>query len=86
VSAARHAVSSAEFAHARRKLAAVFGGISPDFVLDSPFVLLGTHAQVAETIAARRQRFGVSYWTVFDELPRRPSAIPDIAKVIASLR
>ena len=45
------------------ELAAVFGGISPEFVLDSPFVLLGTHEQMAETLADRQQRFGVSYWT-----------------------
>ena len=64
----------------------MFGGITPEFVLDSPFVLLGTHEQMAETLAERRQRFGVSYWTVFDELPGRPSTMPDIAKVIALLR
>ena len=68
------------------ELAAVFGGISPEFVLDSPFVLLGTHEQMAETLTDRQQRFGVSYWTVFDELAGRPSTMPDIAKVIALLR
>ncbi len=68
------------------ELAAVFGGISPEFVLDSPFVLLGTHEQMAETLSERQQRFGVSYWTVFDELAGRPSTMPDIAKVIGLLR
>jgi probable F420-dependent oxidoreductase len=68
------------------ELAAAFGGISPEFVLDSPFVLLGTHEQMAETLAERQQRFGVSYWTVFDEWTGRASAMPDIAKVIALLR
>lgn len=68
------------------ELAAAFGGISPQLVLDSPFVLLGTHEQMAETLAERQQRFGVSYWTVFDELAGRPSAMPDIVKVIALLR
>ena len=68
------------------ELAAVFGGITPEFVLDSPFVLLGTHEQMAETLTERQQRFGVSYWTVFDELAGRPSTMPDIAKVIALLR
>ena len=33
------------------ELAATFGGVSPQFVLDSPFVLLGTHEQMAETLA-----------------------------------
>jgi len=68
------------------ELAALFGGVSPEFVLDSPFVLLGTHEQMAEALVARRQQFGVSYWTVFDEWVGRESAMPDIAKVIALLR
>ena len=68
------------------ELAAAFGGVSPDFVLDSPFVLLGTHDQMAEALSARQQRFGISYWTVFDEMSGRASAMPDIAKVIALLR
>ncbi len=68
------------------ELATVFGGIAPEFVLESPFVLLGTHEQMAETLAERQQRFGVSYWTVFDELAGRPSTMPDIAKVISLLR
>ena len=54
-------------------------------LLDSPFILLGTHEQMAEMLTAQK-RFGVSYWTVFDELPGRPSAMADIAKVIALLR
>jgi probable F420-dependent oxidoreductase len=68
------------------ELAAAFGGVSPEFVLDSPFVLLGTYEQMAEALVERRQRFGVSYWTVFDEWVGRASAMPDIAKVIALLR
>jgi probable F420-dependent oxidoreductase len=73
-------------AAAAAELAAAFGGVSPQFVMDSPFVLLGTHEQMAETLAQRQQRFGVSYWTVFDEWVGRESAMPDIAKVIALLR
>lgn len=68
------------------ELAAAFGGVSADYVLDSPFVLLGTHEQMAEQLAERQRRFGVSYWTVFDEWVGRPSAMPDITKVIALLR
>ena len=67
------------------ELAATFGGISPELVLDSPFVLIGTHEQMAESLAERQRRFGVSYWTVFDEWAGRASAMPDIAKVIALL-
>jgi probable F420-dependent oxidoreductase len=68
------------------ELAAAFGGVSAEFVLESPFVLLGTHEQMAETLTQRQQRFGVSYWTVFDEWVGRESAMADIAKVIALLR
>ncbi|MGX9790825.1 LLM class F420-dependent oxidoreductase [Mycobacterium sp. MMS18-G62] len=68
------------------ELAAAFGGVSPEFVLDSPFVLLGSHEQMADTLVERQQRFGVSYWTVFDEWVGRESAMSDIAKVIALLR
>lgn len=68
------------------ELAAAFGGVSPEFVLESPFVLIGTHEQMAETLTQRQQQFGVSYWTVFDEWVGRESAMPDIAKVIALLR
>ncbi|MGV0602384.1 TIGR03621 family F420-dependent LLM class oxidoreductase, partial [Mycolicibacterium pulveris] len=71
---------------AAAELAATFGGISPEVLLDSPFVLLGTHDQMAEALVARQQRFGVSYWTVFDEWVGRPSAMPDIAEVINRLR
>jgi probable F420-dependent oxidoreductase len=68
------------------ELAATLGDTSPELVMDSPFVLIGTHEQMAETLAQRQQRFGVSYWTVFDDWIGRPSAMPDIAKVIALLR
>ena len=58
----------------------------PDALLSSPFLLIGNHEQMAEQLAARREEFGISYWTVFDELPGRASALPDIAEVISLLR
>ncbi|MGP4057034.1 TIGR03621 family F420-dependent LLM class oxidoreductase [Mycobacterium sp. 4D054] len=58
----------------------------PDTLLDSPFLLLGTHEQMAEQLVQRQREFGIGYWTVFDELPGRESALPDIAEVIALLR
>jgi probable F420-dependent oxidoreductase len=58
----------------------------PAVLLDSPFLLLGTHEQMAEQLVARQRQFGISYWTVFDELPGRSSALPDITAVIALLR
>lgn len=69
------------------QLATAFGvAISPVQLLDSPFVLIGTHEQMAGTLTERQRQFGVSYWTVFDDLPGRPSAMPDMAKVIDLLR
>ncbi|MBB2989369.1 putative F420-dependent oxidoreductase [Mycolicibacterium iranicum] len=61
-------------------------GADPAVLLNSPFMLVGTHEQMAEQLLARRQEFGVSYWTVFDEWAGRRSALPDIAEVIALLR
>jgi probable F420-dependent oxidoreductase len=71
---------------AAAELASVYDAMSPELVLDSPFVLIGTYEQMAEALAERQQRFGVSYWTVFDEWVGRESAMPHIAKVIALLR
>ncbi|BCI52665.1 LLM class F420-dependent oxidoreductase [Mycolicibacterium litorale] len=67
-------------------LAGAIGGVGPADLLDSPFVLLGTHEQMADMLVERRRRFGVSYWTVFDEWAGRPSAMPDLAKVMSLLR
>ena len=55
-------------------------------MLPATFVLIGTHEQMAEQLTQRQQRFGVSYWTVFDELPGRASAMPAIAEIIKLLR
>jgi probable F420-dependent oxidoreductase len=67
------------------RLAAAFD-VAPELVLGSPFALLGTHEEMAETLAQRQRRFGVSYWTVFDAWAGRQSAMSDMAKVIALLR
>ncbi|MDV3127325.1 TIGR03621 family F420-dependent LLM class oxidoreductase [Mycobacterium sp. 21AC1] len=72
-------------ATAAAELAAPFG-VEPDLLLESPFALLGTHEQMAEALCERRERFGISYWTVFDEWPGRASALPVIAEVIKLLR
>ena len=41
-------------------------GISVDDILDSPYVLIGTPEQIIEVIQERRERFGLSYYVVFD--------------------
>lgn len=70
---------------AAAELAATLG-TTAERLLSSPFVLIGTHEQMAETLVDRQREFGVSYWTVFDEWAGRPSALPTMAKVIALLR
>ncbi|CDP83492.1 MULTISPECIES: TIGR03621 family F420-dependent LLM class oxidoreductase [Mycolicibacterium] len=59
---------------------------SPELLLQSPFALFGTYEQMAEALADRQRRFGISYWTVFDEWPGRESALPHVAEVIKLLR
>jgi hypothetical protein len=41
-------------------------GISPDEVLDSPPALIGTVDEIAETLLARRERYGISYVVVLE--------------------
>jgi probable F420-dependent oxidoreductase len=68
-------------------LAARFGdGLTADQVLGSPFVLIGTREQMADALRQRRERFGVSYWTVFARLPGRELDLDAFAPVIAALR
>ncbi len=40
--------------------------VARDVVLESPYVLLGTIAEICETVRQRRERYGISYLTVFE--------------------
>ena len=72
---------------AAEELAAGFGAdITADQLLTSPFVLIGSHEEMAQAILDRRRSLGISYWTVFDTWADRPSALPDLAEVIKLLR
>lgn len=42
-------------------------GLSPDEVLESPHLLLGTVDEMAETLRDRRSRYGISYITVTED-------------------
>jgi probable F420-dependent oxidoreductase len=53
---------------------------SVDDALDSPFLLAGTHDQMAAALRERRERFGISYYVVFER------AMADFAPVIERLR
>jgi len=49
---------------ARAEKAADRLGLTPSEVLASPHVWLGTLEQIADALAERRERWGVSYWVV----------------------
>lgn len=55
-------------------------GMEAEHVLESPLLLIGSVDQIAETLERRRERFGLSYITVFEK------DLESLAKVIARLR
>jgi hypothetical protein len=40
--------------------------LSPDEILESPYVLIGTVDEVIEDLQMRRERWGISYYVVFE--------------------
>ncbi len=50
-----------------QKLAGHFPALTVDELLDSPFLLLGTHQQMVDQLLERRERFGLSYVVVFEQ-------------------
>ncbi|HEY2541306.1 MAG TPA: LLM class F420-dependent oxidoreductase [Stellaceae bacterium] len=54
--------------------------LTPEEILDSPFVLVGTIDQMAEDLLARRQRWGFSYFTI------REPYLSAFAPVVGQLR
>ena len=40
--------------------------VSRDVVLETPYVALGTIEEICETLRQRRERYGISYLTVFE--------------------
>jgi len=62
-------------------------GVSVEAVLDSPYLLLGTHAQMAEQLAERSEQFGIDTWTVFADRPGlTDQRLDTLAPVIEQLR
>ncbi|RVW01226.1 TIGR03621 family F420-dependent LLM class oxidoreductase [Rhodococcus xishaensis] len=67
---------------AAAELAAGFGGlISPEDVLDTPFVLLGTYDEMARQILTNRERYGFTHYTVHE--PHAAAFAPVISRVRA---
>jgi probable F420-dependent oxidoreductase len=55
------------------------GSLTTEEALESPFLLFGTEEEIAADLLHRRQRFGISYFTVFE------SAMESLAPVVAQL-
>jgi probable F420-dependent oxidoreductase len=64
---------------AATQIGAALGGLDPDDVLESPFVLVGSVDEIVERLHERRARWGYSYYTV-----QQPAA-REFAAVIAAL-
>jgi probable F420-dependent oxidoreductase len=56
-----------------------WGGISVEQVLEMPSVFIGSVGQIAEEMLARRERYGFSYFVVFDH------ALETVAPIVARL-
>ncbi len=53
--------------------------LSPEEVSETPIALVGTVAEICESLLARREEFGFSYWVVHEE------NIEDFAPVVAAM-
>jgi hypothetical protein len=53
--------------------------LTADEILHSPYVLIGTVEEMTEELLARRQRWGISYYTVHEPY------LDALAPVVASL-
>jgi probable F420-dependent oxidoreductase len=53
--------------------------LSADEILQSPYVLIGTVDQIIEDLRARRERWGISYFTIFE--PYASVFAPVVAKL-----
>jgi probable F420-dependent oxidoreductase len=51
---------------AAEELAHRWDQLSPDEILESPYVLIGSVDQMIENLQARRARWGISYFTIFE--------------------
>src|SRR5712692_10378319 len=53
--------------------------LTPDEILQSPYVLIGTVDQMVEALRARRERWGFSYYTIFE--PYLDTFAPIVARL-----
>ena len=51
---------------AAEELARRWEQLNPAEILESPYVLIGTVEQVVEALRARRERWSISYYVIFE--------------------
>ena len=64
---------------AAEELAGRWPQLSPEEILQSPYVLIGTVRELVENLHARRERWGISYYVVFEPF------MEALAPVVAAL-
>ena len=64
---------------AAEELARRWTQLSPAEILESPYVLIGTVDQQVEDLQARRERWGISYYVIFE--PHMEALAPVVAKL-----
>ena len=64
---------------AAAELARRWPELSPDEILQTPYVLVGTVEQMVEDLQARRRRWGISYYAIYEPY------LDDFAPVVARL-
>jgi len=57
--------------------------LSPDEILESPYVLIGTVDQLIEDLQVRQERWGISYYVVFE--PYMDAFAPVVARLAGSV-
>jgi len=65
--------------HAAEELANRWTQLSPEEILQSPYVLIGTVDQMVEDLQVRRERWGISYYVVFE--PYMDAFAPVVARL-----
>lgn len=65
--------------HAAEELTRRWTQLSPEEILQSPYVLIGTVDQIVEDLQVRRERLGISYYVIFE--PYMDAFAPVVARL-----
>ena len=64
---------------AAEELAQRWPQLTPDDILESPYLLIGTVEEMVEDLRARRERWGISYWIAHE--PYLDAFAPVVARL-----